>query len=58
MRIGQGAKVKEEKNIAPPEKEPTHKREKVLTYQEWVDSLLVNPTLKTIYEKETAKRKK
>lgn len=54
----QEAKVKEEKNREATEKELTHKAEKVLTYQEWVDSLLADPTLKTIYEKETAKRKK
>lgn len=58
MGLGQGAKVKEEKNIAPTEKESNHKVEKTLTYQEWVDSLLADPTLKTIYEKEVAKRKK
>lgn len=58
MGPGHGAKVKEEKNIAPATKEATHKVEKGLTYQEWVDSLLADPTLKTIYEKEVAKRKK
>ena len=59
MGLREGAKVKEEKkNNAPPEKEANHKIEQRPTYQEWVDALLADPTLKTIYEKEVAKRKK
>ena len=54
----QEAKVKEAKDTASTGKESGQRGGKVLTYQEWMDSLLDKPALKVIYEEEVAKKKK